>query len=231
MGTAFTSALIGRQLYIAGAGPYYTISAVADPLNLTLERAFGGETQANIAYEICLVYVVPPADFLYFKTIKDPVNNWRIRSNYSQEWLDRIDARRSTTGNAWVFVDYRQNSSGIPRYEVWPRVTSQRLYPFLYLRRPSDMALDGDTPMAPLRGDEILRGALADLAKWPGTESRRNPLFNLQLAAQYEKEFQELVSRIQRVDQETYLSDLIGPNDSWDNLNDFPFDSKWIQNH
>lgn len=230
-GTTFTSGMVGRQLYTGGAGPYYTISAFTDGTNITLERAFGGTTGAGLSYEIAQCYVTPPSDFLYFKTIKDPVNNWRLRFNYSQEWLDRVDARRTTTGSAWVFVDYRHNSSGVPRYEVWPRVVSQTLYPFLYVRRPADLNADSDTPIFPIRGDELVTGALADLARWPGTETRRNPMFDLRLANDYEKQFQEEVNHLSRVDQETYLSDLVMPGDDWSSLPWCPWDQSWIQSH
>lgn len=232
--TGWTAALEGRQFYTGGAGPYYTISTVdVGAQTLTLERAFGGTTTgAGTAYEIAQAYVTPPTDFLAFKSIKDPVNNWRIRFNKPQEWLDRVDARRSTAGNAWYFVDYRQSSTGVPRYEVWPRVTSQRVYPFLYWRRPADMTTDDATPMFPLRGDELVTGALADLSRWPGTERRRNPGFNLQLAKEYEEMFADEIRRLQRVDQETYLSDYIAPNDGFDEgLADIPLDAHFLQTH
>lgn len=230
--TNWTSALEGRQLYLGGAGPYYTIQTVVDATTITLERPFGGTTTgAGTAYEIAQAYVTPPSDFLYFKSIKDPVNNWRLRFNVSQEWLDKRDARRSTVGNAWIFADYRHTTGGIPRYEVWPRVTSQRLYPFLYVKRPADLNADADTPMFPIRGDELVTGALADLARWPGTETRKNPSFNLPLAQQYEKEFTEMVNALQRVDQDTYLSNYIGPNDDWSGMSEVPIDSAFFQDH
>lgn len=231
-GTAWTSALEQQQLYIAGCGPYYTISSVIDATHLTLESAFGGTSQTGIAYEIAQAYVTPPSDFLYFKSIKDPVNNWRLRFNVSQETLDKWDSRRSTAGNAWLFADYRQTSAGIPRYEVWPRVVSERLYPYLYVKRPADLSADSDVPIFPIRGDELIEGALADLSRWPGTESRKNPSFNLQLAADYEKRFTNLVNNLSRLDQETYLSDYVGPNDAWSPGGfDPPISAAFWQNH
>lgn len=232
-GTGWTSALEGRQLLTGGSGPYYTIQTVVDATTITLERPYGGTTTgAGTEYQIVQAYVTPPSDFLFFKSIKDPQNNWRLRFNISQEWLDRRDARRSTTGNAWLFADYRQNSAGtIPRYEVWPRVTSQRLYPFLYIKRPADLTNDSDVPMHPIRGDELVTGALADLCRWPGTETRRNPNFNLQLANDYEKQFTEMVNALQRVDQDAYLSNYVAPGEDWSNIPWAPIDSAWMQDH
>jgi hypothetical protein len=231
-GTVWTVAHVGQQLYTGGTGPYYTISAVADATHLTLERAFGGTSSASSTYEIAQCYVTPPSDFLSFKSIKDPVNNWRLRFNVSQEQLDLRDAQRSTTGDARVFADYRHSSSQIPRYEVWPRVITAKLYPFLYIKRPADLSSDSDTVMFPLRGDEVLKGALADLAMWPGTESRKNPTFNIQLANRYESEYQEMAMQLQRVDQETYLTNYIPLEESWNSgLIDSPIDAKWMQTH
>lgn len=231
VGTAWTSALEGRQLYISGQGPYYTIQTVVDPLTITLQQAYGGDAQAGIAYSIVQAYVSPPSDFLSFKSIKDPVNNWRLRFNLTQEWLDRIDARRSTVGPAWCIVDYKFTSAGLRQFEVWPRVTTQRLYPYMYWSRPVDLSADSDTPIFPLRGDEILKGAMADLAKWPGTESRKNPAFDLRLASMYEAEFSKLLLDLKRVDQEIYLSDYIAPGDDWSSMSDVPLDSKFFQTH
>lgn len=233
VGTGWTSALEGRQFYLGGSGPYYTILTVVDPTTITLERPFGGATTgAGITYEIAQAYVTPPSDFLSFKTIKDPQNNWRLRFNVSQEWLDKRDARRSTVGNAWMFVDYRQSSTNVPRYEVWPRVTNQRLYPFLYVKRPSDLINATDTPIFPIRGDELVTGAMADLCRWPGTETRRNPNFDLRLAKDYESMFDDMVRALKRVDQDTYLSDYVAPNDDWTgSLADPPIDSAFWQDH
>lgn len=234
--TGWTTALIGRQFMTGGRGPYYTIVDVPNAVTLTLQIAWGDASlPAGTAYQIVLAYLTPPSDFLSFKTIKDPINNWRLRFNISQEYLDRIDARRATTGNAWIIADYRQSaltgSTGIPQYEVWPRVINQRQYPYLYYKRPAEPAADSDVFLPPLQGDEIKRGALADLATWPGTETRKNPCFNLALAAKYEKDFTDFLNNLQRIDQDTYLNDYIGPQEGWDTLSAAPLDSKFWQVH
>lgn len=236
VGTAWTSALVGRQLITGGKGPYYTVAQVSSPTLLVIEQAWGEAALTGSAYQIVQAYLTPPSDFLSFKTIKDPINNWRLRFNISQEYLDRIDARRATTGNAWIIADYRQQSlagasRGRPQYEVWPRVINQRQYPYLYYKRPAEPQNDSDVFIQPLQGDEIKRGALADLATWPGTETRKNPCFNLALAAKYEKDFTDFLNNLERIDQDTYLNDYIGPQDGWDALSAAPLDSKFWQTH
>lgn len=246
VGTGWTANLVGRQLLTGGAGPYYTVAQVTSPTVMVVDLAWGTASLTGSDYQIVQAYLTPPSDFLSFKTIKDPVNNWRLRFNISQEYLDRIDARRATTGNAWIIADYRQlsistiTSTGDPdhtavrgayQYEIWPRVISARQYPYLYYKRPAEPSGDSDVFIQPFQGDEIKRGALADLATWPGTETRKNPCFNLALAAKYEKDFTEFLNNLERIDQDTYLNDYISPQDGWDSLSAAPLDSKFWQVH
>lgn len=230
-GTAFTAGMVGRQLLIGGQGPYYTISAVPDAVTLTLERVYGGASDALAAYQIVLAYLTPPSDFLSLKVVIDVQNNWKLRINVPQEFLDSLDAMRTYAGTPRVIADYRFSSAGVPRFEIWPRQLAQSRYPFMYWKDAADLASDSDVPIFPIRGDIIKLGALADLARWPGTEDRRNPMFDIRLAAMYDKEYEHEAQSVDVEDQEIYQTAVTFPDMGFDNYPWAPFDTNWIQVH
>lgn len=231
VGTAFTAGMVGRQLLVGNVGPYYTITAVPDAVTLTLDRVFGGASATGQLFTIVQAYLTPPSDFLSLKVVVDPVNNWKLRINVPQEFIDTIDAQRTYAGTPRAIVDYRFSPTGIPMFEIWPRSLTQVRYPYLYYRDVADLTSDSDTPIFPIRGDVIKMGALGDLAKWPGTEDRRNPMFSLPLAAMYEKEFEMSAQEIDVTDQEIYQTMVTFPETGFDTYPYAPIDAAYLQVH
>lgn len=223
---------VGRQFYVGGGSPYYTILSIDAGLNtLTLDKVYGNTDNAAIAFSIALVYLTPPSDFLSLISVRDPVLNWRLRIRISQDQLDRWDTRRTSSGGAWVLADYRFDAAGVPRFELWPRQTTQKFYPYIYYRRPTDLAADADVPVLPIRGDVLKWGALADLSLWPGTPEQRNPMFGPDVHQLYESRFADEVNKLMRVDQEIYLTDLWRLEDKWADIPMAPIDAKFLQSH
>lgn len=94
-------------------------------------------------------------------------------------------------------------SSG-PMFEMWPYQMNQRPYPYLYDRRFPDPNTPGWALPPFIDGDILVKGALADLYRWPGTEDRKNPGYNLNTALSFEQEFQGKVAEMEREDDEVY---------------------------
>lgn len=229
-GTAWTSALVGQQFYVGNA-PFYTVASVADATDLTLDQAYGGTSSTTAAYTVSQVYLTPPSDFLTLIVVRDPINNWRLRLRVGQDQLDRWDANRTTTGTPWVMADYKFDANGVPRYELWPRRLAPSVYPFLYYKRPSDLALDSDRPVLPIRGDALKFGALADLAMWPGTTEQPNPMFDVRVHQMYEMRYLEEVNKLGVRDQEIYSTDVWDSTFKWANLPEAPIDARFLQAH
>lgn len=230
VGTGFSASLIGQQLLVGGVGPYYTITAVPDAVTLTLDLVFGGTTY-NGTYTIAQCYLTPASDFLSLKVVIDPINNWKLRINVAQEYLDSIDAQRTYSGLPRIIADYRFSPAGIPMFEIWPRSLTQAQYPYMYYTAGADFTSDSDVPIFPIRGDVIKYGALADLAKWPGLEDRRNPMFDLRLADMYDKQYESAAQEIDVEDQEIYQTAVTFPDTGFDNYPWAPFDTNWMQVH
>ena len=123
----------------------------------------------------------------------------------------------------------------IPMYELWPYSLSQRVYPFIYDKRFPD--LDDPNGIVPpfIDADILVKGALADVCRWRGTSTTPNPMYGLDTALSFEKEFQMKVAEMEREDDETYLVDVRYQISSWQGLGmapmPFAMGADWAQSH
>lgn len=231
-GTAFASTDVGRQFQAGLRAPTYTITAVdVGAQTLTLDRVFGGDSNAAATYRIMDLYLTVPTDFQRFMHVLDPKMNWRIRHGMGQDELASWDPARTMAGTPWAIVDARFNSAGRPQYEVWPASLSERNYPYYYVARAGDLINDDDTPFYPLRGDILVKGALVDLCRWPGTPAKPNPMFSkaVELSRQFQQEWEDQLVEMERQDEDMYLTWL--SNNPWSTWPLAPMDAAYMQSH
>jgi|WetSurMetagenome_2_1015567.scaffolds.fasta_scaffold01234_5 hypothetical protein len=209
LGTVFTVAMIGRQFRLTTTTPIYTIVNVDIVLQtLTLDLPWGSTAVTGSGYEIYTAYASPPSDFNYFLTVWDPNFNWQLHTGISQRELNAWDAQRSNRGQAYLVAprDYyipTGETVPLPRFEIWPHVTSAYVLPFLYIARATDLQDTGSTLPRYIRGDLLLEMALAEAAKWPGpSDEKVNPYFNLKLAQIHEAKVELMLSEAERQDEE-----------------------------
>lgn len=114
VGTTFTPAMVGRQFRIGNSTPIYTIASYVSATQINLDNPWGATTQSGVAYSIYQCYFTPPNDFFSFISIYDPLNNWQLVLNISQEELNSWDAQRANTGQAYLAAnfDYTQSTVG-----------------------------------------------------------------------------------------------------------------------
>lgn len=234
-GTAWTADMEGRQIFADGKAPFYTILRVEDPQTLFIDRPWADSTVTNGTYQIQLIYVRAPSDFLRFLRVVDPSVNWLLRTNVLQEMIDRWDPQRSNSGQAWVIAPAGFTpagsttiSAGLRRFEVWPRA-QDTFYKYTYIRKPSLLSADTDRPIFPIRGDALRAGAIAELSKWPGTAQEPNPYFDARFYQIYEEDFTRKINQCQREDQEITPTDVAYANETqfpW-----APVDANFIQTH
>lgn len=232
-GTAWTSALVGRQFFVNDEAPFYTVESVQGATQLTLDRPYGGLDGLSQPYSVQLLYLPVPSDFLHFIDIVDVENQWRLYHNLTTEEVDLFDPARTVSEMPWLFAQVQPTSlGGKPRYEIYPRpdITSAWSYPFRYQRRIPEMSANTDLPVVPIRMQTLREGALAELARWPGTSDRPNAYFSLDLSAFHEKQFTEALARDMRQDQEINQTDIdyAGPWGQWPWA---PFSAGFMQSH
>lgn len=233
-GTTWTSSMIGRQFYMNGRGPFYTILAVPDATTLTLDRVWGEATQTG-TYTVQLIYVVCPEDFLKFTSIVDLTNRWQLWRDVPQEWLDRVDAARTYQGSpSWVFAFATPSqvtaTLGRMRYEVWPRGAGDKTYPFTYIKKLPLLSADSDTLLYPIRSDLVLEGARAELCLWAGTSKIQNPWHDAGMHKIHEQRFIARLEMLLNEDENIRQSRVWYEDDKkgWPMA---PVDSNFIQSH
>lgn len=201
-GTSFAATDLGRQIQIGGVGIPYTITEVASATSLTLDRVFAAPTNATATYKIIDAYITPPADFMRWLVVMDHVRGWRLHTWVTQDQLAMADPQRTSAGQPWVVADRRRVAAGMS-YELWPYPNSDQWYHAYYIARGGDLVDPDDEPIWPLRGDEILKGALADVTRWPGMADQPNPLFGQRgLADSYQAEYEDLLNELERQDED-----------------------------
>lgn len=233
-GMVFAATDVGRAFKVGSIPVYTIIGYTAGPGTVTLNRNYSEATNAAAVGNVLDAYVTMPEDFHRFISVLDPVNRWRLRFWVSQDLLNKWDPSRQSSGTARLLADLDYSpvpaAAGQPRYELYPYQTTARTYPVTYFVKSA--ILGDDTPIiGPLsrRAPEILlNGALSRCARWPGTESRKNPYFNLALANELEKAFDKAVMEVTVTDQELYFDGL--PMSDF-MFADFPWDSNWLQSH
>lgn len=228
-GTTWTTDMEGMQFLTAGIAPYFTVVDVASATSLTLDRPYSKEDGVGLTYSIQQIYLEAPSDFVEFESVRDLVNNWSIRFDVPQAVLDTWDAQRTFSGDPWLLSPAAPSSSGLRRYEIWPRPGASASLPFRYYSKPPLLSANSDTPIFPIRGDILVEGALSELAKWPGLVDAPNPFFNLSLHKLHNEEFEKKLHSAAMEDQES--------NQTWikyadeDRLPFAPIDAKFWQTH
>lgn len=226
-GTTWTSAMTGRQFKVRNF--VYTFTYVSATTG-TLDRLWLNADVSAQAYSILNAYFAPAeTDFHSFISILDPANGWRLYQGFTSIELDQFDVQRTSSSTPRIVASRIYNSSNIPQFEIWPHPSTQGMYPYLYEKRVGDLTADSDTPPAVMRSDVLVKGALCELSRWPGTIEDRNPFYDPTLL-QYrmrEQEFMSEVNRLLITDQNIYMTDLM----YYTNQPYAPLDAKFLQNH
>jgi hypothetical protein len=220
--------MVGRQLKVNGY--VFTISSYTSATSIAIDQSWVGATASAQTYSIIQAYITPtPTDFHSFHSVLDVGNNYKLHIGIDALKLDQIDPKRSSSGTPYILAGTgTRNSSNIPIFELWPHPTTQRVYQYLYERAVPDLA-EADEPPAIIRSDILVMGALADLARWPGTPERRNPMYDpyFNQWKVREADYKEALEGAIVDDQSIYQNDFT----RMDAGRYFPLDANFMQSH
>jgi hypothetical protein len=134
-------------------------------------------------------------------------------------------------GDVFVIPCRTDRTSGVPRYEMWPRpIDATYVYPYIYMKKLPALT-DEDPGLPPFisrRGDVLIEMALTDLALWPGTANQPNPYLNSSVSNIHRNVADKLIYELEKKDDETAIKDLV--------YSGLPYagpwrDGSWLQTH
>lgn len=232
-GITFAASDVGRQFRVGSNTPIYSIMTYTSPSSVELDRVYGDTTDAAAAAKVLDAYVTMPTDFKRILACLDTHNNWQLRYWITEDELNTWDAQRSAAGTPWALCSRRLSTltatDGRVQYELWPFALTARNYPLYYIKKTETLTDDSvlKGPMS-TNMDVLVKLALAESAEWPGLEGRKNPYFNLALAASRRQLAEADLNRLEVLDEEIYMTWL--EEVSWINRYPFaPIDARYMQ--
>jgi len=168
-----------------------TVKAVLSATSIQADQIAAGVPVVNEPYYICLRYVRISDTAYRLKDAIDPVAGDQIGTDKTQEWLNREDPQRSTTGtNPLELVSMPPNPGGVMQWELWPAQTSAYVIPVLYidgwpkLRNMGDLSpyfINEEIIVALAQGDALFTKIIAREGK---TDSYYDPVAGQRLTDQ-----------------------------------------------
>lgn len=205
----FTPSMVGQQIKINKK--VYTIDSQADPNNVDLDRPWGLESGTHSG-TVLTAYVSAPPDFYGFISVIDTEASRRLWTNIDMKHIDRTDPLRTATGPPTVLADRKWKTSPssattVPMYELWPHANTIRVYRLLYWKVPADFSRTEALPYT--ISDRLIKNyARAQMAKYPGTIERPNPMQSRLEAANYMIEFRDDLTDSMIKDDEIFDTDM-----------------------
>ncbi len=136
-------------------------------------------------------------------------------------------------GDIWVIQCTAISNAGVPRYELWPHGQSNKVYPFLYEIRATDISDPRTVIPRYIRGDVLLEMVLAEVAMWPGpSNDQRNPYYSEKMAAVHLARSERMIQLLEVQDDEVWMQDLQYqyPSMSWEWATPLG-DARFLQSH
>ena len=168
-----------------GGGSVYNITGYNNgAATLTLDRPYLEPSGAGQPYQVYRCYYQPCdmngnfiTDFDHFIVILNPIDGYAITGENLLLTRQEIDARDPTRGAQdlpYTACVYKSDPNGYPIYELWPHPTSQRGYPYAYMRRGSVLSASQDIP-GTFPSDVLIDKAKLIAYEWAMTNAGRFP--------------------------------------------------------
>lgn len=202
-GTNWTPSLVGLQFRQTFTQPFQTITAV-DPSaqRLTLDMPFQGPTFGPGGYYIVQAYLSFGANMKRFEWAVNQLFGWAIEVNVPVQVINAKDTWRMQYGWATTFATRPPTPDGQFQIEVWPTPYPAQTFAFEGWTQPPNMILDSDSPVAWIRSDVVVSGAVADALLWrPKQNQFYDPAIAVSIAAGKEKKYEMDLLEMENADE------------------------------
>ena len=135
-----------------------------------------------------------------------------------------------TLGDIWVVRCTALANPGAPRYELYPHQTAAHNYGLMYATLPVDLTDTNAVIPRAIPGDLLTALAMIEVAMYPGTDTQKNPYYNLGVAKMYAQQVEERLNLMEVRDDEVWMQNLTYDIFSWP-FAPLWYDSRFMQSH
>lgn len=205
-GTAWTTELIGQQFRIGYNNPIYSITDV-DAVNqvLTLELPWGSPTITS-GYFIIQNYFNFGPNIKYVKTAVNMQLGFKFYLHATQDTLNTLDPWRQNQNFPFIVAGMPAAPDGSYLSELYPASWIQQAFPFMAYVQPPNLVNDNDNLPPAIRGDVILKHAVAQALVIGGP--RNNKYYDAAESARKMQEFEGELLRMAYSDENLYRTEL-----------------------
>jgi hypothetical protein len=238
-GQTYVAAYLDYTVNYGGSiGPAIPVAATGASPTSTTTTGFSSPSNTTYIVQVTTTGVVGTATFQWMRAGQLAFTGPITTDTAPQDLADGVQVfwpsiATYNNGDLFVINATASNTTGVPRYEMWPPPTSsQYLYPYVYIKKVSEMTTQYPTLPAFVanRGDVLLEMALASCARYPGPDNEtKNPYFSLPLADMHDKRAQQLIWDLEREDEEVGVSNI-----TYQEYPMYPapwMDGNWMQQH
>jgi len=206
IGTAWTSAIIGRQFRIGYNNPIYTIPDVDTTAQaLTLELPWGSPSVLS-GYFIVQNYFNLGPNVKYLKTMVNMQLGYKFTLHATQDTLNTDDAWRQNQNWPYICAGMPAAPDGSYLQELYPASWIQQAFPMMLYIQPPNLVNDTDNLPPAIRGDVILKHAISQALVIGGP--KKNQFYDQTESAKKMREFEGELLRMANADENLYRTEV-----------------------
>jgi hypothetical protein len=202
------SGRVYTALQVNGSGPRPVASGV-----------YSGQTDSLFIIKITTGGLPDTAVFSWQKDTQTPVTGV-VASSTGNILPDGISLTWPTSalvlGDIFVIRTSSRPQNGFPRYELYPHHTTNLMLPCTYTVRVQDVDEPGFTFPYTMRSDVVKCGALAKMARYPGTNQNPNPFAQIARAQMLEDKYQYMLAQLETSDDYIMETNVMDPTSTWE---------------
>lgn len=177
---------------------------------MTIELPWGGPfppgvTTQTTGYNIVQMYYNIGPNIKYIKTMVNVQLGYKMRLNWTQDLLNKIDPWRIWTNFPIAIAPLPTDPNGNYLIEMWPAPFTQQSMPFTAYTLPPNLVDDNDSLPSYIRCDVVCKEAIAWALRYkPKQNPGYDPQTALAVAAQMHQEFLVDLEAMWNADENLY---------------------------